>query len=136
MKEYTIVSHDRIICILFYEQAICRRVIKWKKVYLICIGTINKWFYHSLVWSEITSLLFKVQRLKEVDEGVSEQSCDGIQDTNKHATSLREIIQYSISTLVCISEPCGFLCSAKKMGFLLRKYFRTSPCKIVEQVIL
>ena len=39
-KEYTNMSHGRIICILFSEQAVYERGTKWKNAYLASISNI------------------------------------------------------------------------------------------------
>ena len=76
-KEYTNVSHGRIIHILFYEQAACRRGTKWKKV--ISVGNIAMWLYYSLAGSVTTSLEFEEQRQKEIENSFQCLPCDTLQ---------------------------------------------------------
>ena len=58
---------DKNIHILFYEQAVCRRGQNKKKTYLMSLGDISEWVYHSLTGSETPSLLFKEQRPKKFE---------------------------------------------------------------------
>ena len=62
-KEYTNISHDRIIHISFHEQVQCGRGTKWKRLYLTSVGNIVLWLYRSLSRSESASLLFKQRQI-------------------------------------------------------------------------
>ena len=50
---------DRIIHQQFNQQAVYRRGSKLKTAYLTSVLNVAIWFYHSLVGSETTAILFK-----------------------------------------------------------------------------
>ena len=69
-----------------------------KKAYLISLGNIDMWLYHSLVESETTSLQFKEQR-KKIKKAFLLPSCDTLWEPIRHTNYLRKIIINCISTV-------------------------------------